>query len=167
MTLSSSPTTTEDSDPWYLVSYYTVDRIGCIGRTWYIIPVVVESRTSTAYTAPYKPRHEIRTGVGRVRRICPLSRKAYKRGRTYWSGLLLRRLPYKTYYPRSVSCKEILLSGKCEPKQRNTRGDNENCKTLWHDGCQFDQQLILCLGHSRTKGPQYVYSYRHVTRLHT
>ena len=128
MTLSSSPTTTEDSDPWYLVSYYTVDRIGCIGRTWYIIPVVVESRTSTAYTAPYKPRHEIRTGVGRVRRICPLSRKAYKRGRTYWSGLLLRRLPYKTYYLESGSCEEIRLSVNVNQNKGTQQGPTKIAK---------------------------------------
>ena len=56
-------------DPWDLVSYYSVDSIGCKGRACYNIPVVIESRTNTAYTAPYKPRHEIRTGVVRVRRI--------------------------------------------------------------------------------------------------
>ena len=43
--------------PWYLVSYYTVDSIGYKGRTWYNIPVVIESGTNTVYTAPYKPRH--------------------------------------------------------------------------------------------------------------
>ena len=62
-------------DPWYLVSYYTVDSIGYKGRTWYNIPVVIESRTSTVYTAPYKPRHGIRTGVARVCHKCSLSRK--------------------------------------------------------------------------------------------
>ena len=63
-------------DPWYLISYYTVDSIGYEGHTCYNnIPVVIESRTNTAYTAPYKPRHEIRTGVARFRRLCSLSRK--------------------------------------------------------------------------------------------
>ena len=62
-------------DPWYLVSYYTVDSIGYKGRTWYNIPVVIESRTITVYTAPYKPRHEIRTGVVRVCILCSLSKR--------------------------------------------------------------------------------------------
>ena len=62
-------------DLWYLVSYYTVDIIGYKGRTWYNIPVVIESRTKTVYNAPYNPRHEIRTGVARVCRKCSLSRK--------------------------------------------------------------------------------------------
>ena len=62
-------------DPWYLVSYYAVDSIG---RTSYSTPVVIESRANAAYTEPYKPRNEIRTGVASVRRIsytCSLSRK--------------------------------------------------------------------------------------------
>ena len=62
-------------DPWYLVSYYTVDSIGYKGRTWYNIPVAIESRTNTIYTVPYKPRHEIRTSVARVCHNCSLSRK--------------------------------------------------------------------------------------------
>ena len=62
-------------DPWYLVSYYTADKIEYKGRTWYNIPVVIESRTKTVYNAPYNPRHEIRTGVARVCRKCSLSRK--------------------------------------------------------------------------------------------
>ena len=53
-------------DPWYLVLYYTVDSKGYTRRTWYNVPVVIESRTNTVYTAPYKSRHEIRTGVARV-----------------------------------------------------------------------------------------------------
>ena len=62
-------------DPWYLVSYYTADSIGYKGRTWYNIPAVIESRTNTVYTAPYKPRQEIRTGVARVCHKCSLIRK--------------------------------------------------------------------------------------------
>ena len=44
-------------DPLYLLSYYTVDSIGYKGRTCYNIPVVIESRTNTAYvyTASDKP----------------------------------------------------------------------------------------------------------------
>ena len=62
-------------DPWYLVSYYTADRIGYKGRTWYNIPVVIESRTNTVYTAPYKPRYRIRARVAHVGHNCSLSRK--------------------------------------------------------------------------------------------
>ena len=61
--------------PWYLVSYYAVERIGYKGCTCYNIPVVIESRTNTSYTAPYEPRHEIRTGVARVCHKCSLSKK--------------------------------------------------------------------------------------------
>ena len=44
--------------------------------TRYNIPVVTSKvEINTACTAPYKPRHEIRTGVARVRLICSLSRK--------------------------------------------------------------------------------------------
>ena len=39
-------------DPWYLVSYYTVDGRRCKGRTWYNVPVVIESRTNIVCTAP-------------------------------------------------------------------------------------------------------------------
>ena len=58
--------------------YHTILLIiGYKSRTCYNVPVVIESRTNRAYyTAPYKPRHEIRTDVARVcRRICSLSKK--------------------------------------------------------------------------------------------
>ena len=50
-----------------------------MGRIFYTVPVVIKSRTNTAYTTPQKRRHEIRTGVARVRRICSLSRKGRAR----------------------------------------------------------------------------------------
>ena len=159
MTLSSSPTTTEDSDPWYLVSYYTVDRIGCIGRTWYIIPVVVESRTSTAYTAPYKPRHEIRTGVARVYRIsymCSPSRKRPTReveltGRgCFCDGCHIKHI----IRMGSGSCKENTANNirKYEPKllwskyKGTQQGPTKIAKCYDINGCHFDQHLISCLG---------------------
>ena len=38
------------------------------------VPVIIESRTNTVCTAPFKPWHEIRTGVARVCNKCSLSR---------------------------------------------------------------------------------------------
>ena len=44
--------------------------------TRYNIPVVTSKvEINTACTAPYKPRHEIRTGVARVCHKCSLNRK--------------------------------------------------------------------------------------------
>ena len=160
-------------DPWYLVSYYTVDSIGYKGRTWYNIPVVIESRTNTSCTAPSKPRHESRTGAARVLRICSLSRKRPTReveltGRgRFCDGCHIRHsireaFPAKKCYLPEMSTKI---------KEHNRLWVNENCKTLpvpvMVKMVSSSTNIEFCIWDSRTKGPQYVYSYSHVTRLHT
>ena len=55
-------------------------------------------------------------------------KEAYKRGRSYWSGLFLRRLPNKTCYPGSGSCKAILLSGNVNQNKTTQEGPTRNAK---------------------------------------
>ena len=43
-----------------------------------------------------------------------------------------------------ISCRNVTIR-KCEPKQRITRGANENCKTLPYEGCHFHQHFFFCL----------------------
>ena len=119
-------------DPSYLVSYYTVDSIGYKGRAWYNIPVVIESRTSTAYTAPCEPRHEIRTGVARVCRIsymCSLSRKRPTRevelaGRgCFCDGCHIQHIVREAF-----PCKETLLSGNVSQNEGTQQGPTKIAK---------------------------------------
>ena len=116
---------------WYVrISYYMrgwltlrtwnhtilFDSIGDMGRIFYTVPVVIKSRTNTAYTTPQKRRHEIRTGVARVRRICSLSRKRPTREvENTGRGCLCDGCHIKHRIREAVPAKNITIR-KCEPK---------------------------------------------------
>ena len=134
-------------DPWYLVLYYTVDSKGYTRRTWYNVPVVIESRTNTVYTAPYKSRHEIRTGVARVchkystRRKRP-TREVELTGRgCFCDGCHIKHsireaVPAKKYYYLEMWTK-IKEHKRGQRKLQNAM--------IWYAGFHFDQYWILCL----------------------
>ena len=93
-------------------------------------------------------------------------KEACKRSRTYWWGQLLRRLPCKTHYPGSVSCKEILLSGNVNHNKGTQEGPRKVSK-------RYDMMAAISTNIwfyvwdivGQKKGPQHVYSYSHVTRF--
>ena len=102
------------------------------GRNSYNIPIVIERRKNTAYTATYKPRHDIRTVVARLCRICSLSGKRPTR-EVYLTGLGC----FVTAALLNTSSGYRFLQGnttirKCKRKFSSTRETNKNSMTLWY-----------------------------------
>ena len=138
------------------------------GRTWYNIPVLIKSRTNTLYTAPDKPRHEIRTGVARVCHIFSLSRKRSTRevrlnGRgcdcdgCHITHSTREAVPAKKYYYLELWTK-IKEHNRSQRKLQNDM--------TWYDSFPFWPILNLMFAIvGLKKAPQDVYSYSHVTRL--